>query len=134
MALAHLNRSPSYLSKTPYSYGFRIRIPLDLQPQIGKKELRYSLKTGYLSEAKSKARLMAGQVQQLFRTMRRETRIMTELTTEQIDEIIKEYVRTALDVEKQVTMNWDHGPLSSYVFPLHFGHSAGTEYVNLYPK
>lgn len=89
MALTHLNRSPSYLSQTPYSYCFRIRIPNDLQTLFGKKELRYSLKTGYLSEAKFKARLMAGQVQKLFRYMRRDTHIMTELTTEELDEIIK---------------------------------------------
>lgn len=56
---------------------------------------------------------MAGQVQKLFRYMRKDTRIMTKLTIEELAEIIKEYVRTALDVEKEVTMNWDQGPLTS---------------------
>lgn len=45
-------------------------IPQDLQPVIGKKELRYSLKTGHLSKAKSMARLLAGICQMIFRSLR----------------------------------------------------------------
>ncbi len=62
-----LQHSPSYLIKNPYSYCFRMIVPKDLQPTIAKKELRYSLGTGNLSAAKTKARYVAGQVQQLFR-------------------------------------------------------------------
>ena len=46
--------SPSYLIRNRYSYCFRLHVPADLQVYIGKKELRYSLRTGYLSEAKFK--------------------------------------------------------------------------------
>jgi len=80
-------RSPSYLSRTPYSYCFRIKIPKDLQVTITRKELRYSLKTGNLSKAKDKARLLAGQVQLLFRKLRRGM----NLTNDQILHLIKEY-------------------------------------------
>ena len=45
-------------------------VPIDLQPVIGKKEFRYSLKTGYLRVANSKARLTAGWFQSLFRKIR----------------------------------------------------------------
>jgi hypothetical protein len=38
--------SPSYLIRNRYSYGFRLRVPADLQEYVGKKELRYSLRTG----------------------------------------------------------------------------------------
>jgi hypothetical protein len=48
--------SPSYLIRNQYSYCFRLQVPADIQNYLGKKELRYSLKTGYLSLAKSKAR------------------------------------------------------------------------------
>jgi hypothetical protein len=44
--------NPSYLVRKPSSWCFRIRIPLDLQSVIGKKEWRYSLKTGSIAEAK----------------------------------------------------------------------------------
>jgi hypothetical protein len=54
-----ITRSPFYLIRNPHSYCFRINIPKDLQPIIGKKELRRSLKTRYLSVVKAKARVMA---------------------------------------------------------------------------
>lgn len=61
--------SPTYLVKNPYSYCFRIKVPEDLQPTLSKKELRYSLKTGNLPEAKTKARLLAGEVQLIFKRL-----------------------------------------------------------------
>ena len=51
-----ISKSPSYLIRNPYTYCFRMNVPKDLQPYIGKKELRYSLRTGYLGVAKQKAR------------------------------------------------------------------------------
>ena len=65
------SRSPSYLVRNPYSYCFRMFVPKDLQRYLGRKELRYSLKTGYLAIAKYKARFMAGQVQRVFKFLRK---------------------------------------------------------------
>ena len=45
-------KSPNYRFRSPYSYCFRLIVPKDLQPYIGKNELRYSLKTGYIGLAK----------------------------------------------------------------------------------
>lgn len=53
-------RCPSYLYRNPHSYCFRIRVPSDIQPVLAKKELRYSLQTGYLVLAKQKTRYLAG--------------------------------------------------------------------------
>jgi hypothetical protein len=63
-------KSPSYLVRNPYSYCLRMNVPRDLQRFVGKRELRYSLKTGYLGVAKLKARLTAGHVQSIFRLLR----------------------------------------------------------------
>ncbi len=79
--------SPTYLVKDPYSYYFTIKIPKDLLTTISRKELRYSLKTGNLSRAKAMARLLAGQIQLLFRKIRRGM----NLTNEQILHMIKNY-------------------------------------------
>jgi hypothetical protein len=65
------SKSPNYLVRNPYSYCFRMTVPKDLQKVVGKKELRYSLKTGYLNDAKYKARILAGQVQRLFQHLRK---------------------------------------------------------------
>jgi hypothetical protein len=61
--------SSTYLVRNRYGYCFRIKVPRDLQPHIQKKELRYSLRTGYLGLAKSRARLFAGLFQQLFQKL-----------------------------------------------------------------
>jgi len=86
------NRSPSYLVRNPYSYCFRMFVPKDLQPYIGRKELRYSLKTGYLSTAKYKARIMAGQVQRLFKFLRKGNSPLMKLSENQIQELIDKYL------------------------------------------
>ena len=62
-----------------------MKVPSDLQCAIRKKELRYSMRTGYLSEAKFKARVLAAGVQMLFRRLRELTTM--KLTDEQITEI-----------------------------------------------
>lgn len=68
--MQRITKSPSYLIRNPSSYCFRINVPKDLQPLIGRKELRRSLKTGYLRTAKSKARLIAGRLQEVFQVVR----------------------------------------------------------------
>jgi hypothetical protein len=65
-----ITKSPSHLICNPYSYCFRMAVPAKLQILVGKKELRYSLKEGYLGVAKNKARFVAGQVQLIFNSLR----------------------------------------------------------------
>jgi hypothetical protein len=89
-----MTRSPAYLSRNKHSYCFRTRIPNDLQRYLGKKELRYSLRTGYLSEAKFKARVLAAGVQLLFRRLR-ELKTM-KLTDKQITEIAIEHLKNMM--------------------------------------
>lgn len=72
---------------------------------IGKRELRYSLRTGYLSNAKSKARLLAGQVQQLFNELRRSQNRLMELTDQQIQKMATKYLERV-----KATMDEPFGP------------------------
>jgi len=87
-----LSKSPSYIVRTPYSYCFRMKVPIDIQRWVGKKELRYSLKTGYIGIAKQKARYLAGQVQYLFRFLRKGGVLLSKLTDEKIQEMVQEYL------------------------------------------
>jgi len=48
-------KSPSYLVRNPYSYCFRMVVPKDLQKFVGKRELRYTLRTGYAGMGPSSA-------------------------------------------------------------------------------
>ena len=86
--------SPSYLIRNRYSYCFRLHVPADLQEYVGKKELRYSLRTGYLSEAKFKSRFYVASFQLLFRRLR-ELRSM-KLNDDQIKEFAKAYFEQQL--------------------------------------
>ncbi len=99
--------SPSYLVRNPYSYCFRIKIPKDLQTAVSIKELRYSLKTGSLSAAKTKARYMAGRVQLLFRNIQRGYLKEMNLTTAQIQEMLKKYLLGLIqEYDKPAVPNW----------------------------
>lgn len=89
---------PSYLYQSSSGYIFRLRVPTDLRPVVGKTEFRYSLRTDALRTAKSRARAMAGYVQQLFMTVRSG---MSELTQEQIQRLVQKYIRETLANDEQ---------------------------------
>jgi len=83
-----LNRSPHYLIRNPYSYCFRITVPKDLQHLVGRKELRWSLKTGYLGVARGKARIIAAEVYQVFKRLRMGGGKLAELTDDKVQELV----------------------------------------------
>ena len=97
-----ISKSPSYLIRNPYTYCFRMNVPKDLQPYIGKKELRYSLRTGYLGVAKEKARYVAGHVQSIFRILRKGT--IVNLSDDQIKELVKKYIKDSLENRAPISM------------------------------
>jgi len=93
-----------YLIEHPSAFLFRIRVPQDLRPHIGKTEIRYSLKTGRLREAKPKARLLAGMVQRLFRQLRRGDSPVSELTPPEVSRIIEEYIREVTEEKERARL------------------------------
>jgi hypothetical protein len=95
--MRQINKSPTYLIRNSYSYCFRMIIPKDLQPAFGKKELRYSLKTGYLGVAKQKARYIAGQVQSIFRILRKGSYAMVNLSEDQVKKLVGTYIKQSLE-------------------------------------
>jgi integrase len=92
------HKSPSYLVRNQYSYCFRMIVPYDLQPFVGKRELRYSLKTGYLGIAKSKARLLAGLFQHFFYWLRSEGKTMQQNNIDEFKRIVNESMRKLLEM------------------------------------
>lgn len=89
--------SPSYLVRNPHSYCFRMFVPTDLQPYIGRKELRYSLRTGYVGLAKHKARYLSGQLHLLFKYLRGSVNGLSKLTAKKIPELVSQYIRKSID-------------------------------------
>lgn len=77
-------------------YYFRVVVPEDLRRVVGKSEIRYSLRTGLLSEAKYRALRMASFVQWLFRDIRRSGN-MQELSKAEIQKLIQDHLKEALE-------------------------------------
>ena len=78
-----------------------MNVPKDLQAYIGRKELRYSLKTGYLGVAKKKARVIAGQVQLIFKFLRKGNSSLMKLSDNQIQEIIPNYLKSYIEENEE---------------------------------
>ncbi len=133
-----MRNNPSYLVRQQSSWCFRIRVPIDLQVIIGKKELRYTLTTGSQGEAKYRARRTAGIVQHLFRRVKRDMRkSVKELNNREVQTLLDNSIRQALEDEEEMIlrrerplqnddqyMNWItelDGPHSDRLEALHLG-------------
>lgn len=92
------NTSPSYLLQGASSYIFRYCLPKDIIPFIGKREFRYSVHTGTLSLARSRARYLAGQVQMIIRNIRQGGEL-TKLTKDQLNVLVGDTIRKFLEMD-----------------------------------
>jgi integrase len=131
-----LAKSPHYLIRNPHSYCFRLNVPLDLQKLVGRRELRYTLRTGCVSVARAKARSIAAHVQQIFACLRRGRRGMTELSDERIRELIQQNLREYIDGLESRYYEYDEssplqtrGDIPSYIQMLGFMKDDIIEYL-----
>ena len=92
-----MTRSPSYLAQNQYGYCFRMRVPHDLKDWFGRKELKFSLRTGYLPQARSKAMILGGRYKQFFRWARYQHTMgkMTEQEIQGLVDLFVEYIGDA---------------------------------------
>ena len=107
-----MTRSPSYLCRNQYGYCFRMRVPHDLQSCVGRKELKRSLETGYLPQARSKAMIFGGQYKQLFRWVRYQ-HTMGKMTEQEIQEVVDLFVEYIGDAD----ISGERAILDSRAFP-----------------
>jgi len=92
-----------YLSKQNYGYCVRIKVPLTIQKQVGLTEIKYSLKTGSIQQAKQKAKQIVTKVKLLFGSLQMNDEALTTMTITQteIRRLIAEYVSEAVDLSEQ---------------------------------
>ncbi|AOY60559.1 site-specific integrase [Desulfococcus multivorans] len=98
-----------YLVRNRHSYCFRYRIPADLQSIIGRKEIRYSLRTGRIGVAKVMAQELALKIRRLVRELRRKERVHMDKI--QINRLIAGWIRDTL-AEEEATRTLTERPLN----------------------
>ncbi len=100
-----ISKSPSYLYLKGYIYYFRIAVPYPLRPVIRKSEIRKSLRTGYLRQARVEAGRLAVIMQSLFDTlMQREMNFMADLTLSQVQQLADEWLEEGLDETEEMLL------------------------------
>jgi hypothetical protein len=72
-------------------------VPQDLRKFVGRTELRYTLRTGFLGVAKRKARFLAGQVQFIFGMLRKGFMGMGKLSENQIQQLVVKYIKHSVE-------------------------------------
>jgi len=119
----------NYLIKNKHSYCFRLQVSPELQNLVGQTELRYSLRTLNLKEAKQKARLLAGLVQNLFSRIKDSSKldididnnnnyavggsnIMSQISQAQIKKILRRYKEQALAEDLEDRLSYVEPPLN----------------------
>ena len=127
------NSSSNYLIRNKHSWCFRLRIPPDLTKSFGKTEIRYSLKTGYIGVARTRARFLAGNIQQLIIKLRKTEGIAsmpTSLTKEDIQQLISGWVKEVLEDDEHdriIGKRKTDGDIEHYLDGLNFIHSDNKE-------
>ena len=99
----HFNlKGSQYVFLSPFGYCFRFAIPSDLRCILGKRELKYSLKTRDQSKAKFLSRRLAGFIQDFCDNIRNLQAHSADKATNSnnqrsYDELIKLYFRSVID-------------------------------------
>ena len=97
---------PRYTFQRNSLYYFRYTLPPDISKVVGKRGLRYSLRTGYIKHAERKARSLAGTVEGFIAEIRKkEPYIIMNLSEEKLQSLLDQHLRKALndDEEKRLS-------------------------------
>lgn len=132
---------PTNLVKADFGYCFRMIVPEDLRPVIGKTELRYSLKERSLVPARRKSQQLAKQVKQLFSSLRLESE-PEKLDREKLQTYIQDMVKATIEdmaADKLRNPIGDRGAIQDRLdiidFTIHdYGEAlAAGDYRSMYP-
>lgn len=91
-----VSKAPSHLVKQGHVFYFRHAVPLDLRQRLGRTEFRLSLRTAYLTEARSKALQLGAVLQDLIHRLRSGNSSMAQLTDDQIKALADKHLRNEL--------------------------------------
>jgi integrase len=101
--MPQIARCPNHLYRKGSIYYFRHVIPHDLRNSLGRSEIRISLQTGYLAEARPKARILALGVKQILTKMRNGELPMDDF--DQIKVFMNDWLRRLLKENEHISIN-----------------------------
>ncbi|MEG6550862.1 site-specific integrase [Desulfocurvibacter africanus] len=113
-----ISRGATHLYRQGNTYYFRYAVPADLRSTIGRRELRYSLETGYLKSARCKSRILATKATEIFNAIR--SGAYSAMSKKEIRDFIDDIFRRLLDESEQ--KNYGGAPH----LPDIFSYQAGT--------
>lgn len=106
-----ISKSPSYLSLKGGIYYIRVSVPTALRPVLQKGEIKKSLRTGYLKQARTKAGKLAVIIQSLFDTLKqREMNFMADLTLSQVQQLADKWLQETLEFSENQRLR--HKPMT----------------------
>ena len=79
---------------------FRLAVPSDLRPVLGRSELRYSLRTSYLIPARHRANRLALVAKDFFHRLRNGDPHMSQLTEDDIQALLHRYLKEELEEDE----------------------------------
>ena len=89
-----------YIFRNSTMLYFRQAIPVDLQPTFKKTEIRISLRTPDKREAKRKAAYLSARLWDMFLSLRKGDARMTQLSTEQIYDLVQKWTEEILSKDE----------------------------------
>ena len=92
---------PRYTFQRNSLYYFRYTLPPDISKVVGKRGLRYSLKTGYIKHVERKARRLAGTVEEFISEIRQEPLLIMNISEAQLRSLLDQYLRKALNYDEK---------------------------------
>lgn len=96
-------RTPNHLYRRGTTYYFRHSVPHDLREPLGRSEIRMSLGTGYLTEARPKARVLASGMKRILTKIRNGEIPMDEYG--QIKLFLRDFLERFLLENEQIAIN-----------------------------
>lgn len=107
--MAKKNKSlPRYIFSIKSLYYFRYILPPDIAEVVKKRELRYALQTGYIRKAKIKANRLIASVNEFVQNVRQEPDIIMNLSEAQIQSLLDQHLRKALDDDEERRLSAVH--------------------------
>lgn len=112
-----ISRGATHLYRQGNTYYFRYAVPADLRETLGRRELLYSLETGYLKSARCKARILATKATEIFNAIRAGEH--SAMSKEEIRDFLDFMFRRLLDESEQ--KHYGEAPHLSDIFTYQAG-------------